>query len=74
MQQADVVRQLQLVSWLVPAGAVEHQYGMMAFGDVPADFAQVQVHGVDIDPGQDQGGADATGGADGPEQIGPLIA
>ena len=72
MQQADVVRHLQLVPWLVPAGAIEHR--VVTIGDVPADFAQMQVHGVDVDPGQDQGGADALGGADSPKQVGPLIA
>ena len=65
MQQADVVRHLQLIPWLVPAGAIEHDHRVVTVGDVPADFAQMQVHGVDVDPGQDQGGADAPGGADG---------
>jgi len=74
MEQTDVVRHLQLVSRLVPAGAVEHQHGMMAIGDVPTDFGQMQVHGIDIDARQDQGRADATVGADRPEQIGPFIA
>jgi hypothetical protein len=72
MQQADVVRHLQLVPWLVPAGAIEHR--VVTIGDVPADFAQMPVHGVDVDPGQDQGGADALGGADSPKQAGPFVA
>src|SRR3954449_392842 len=74
MQQADVVWHLQLVPWLMPAGAIEHDHRVVTVGDVPADFAQMQVHGVDVDPGQDQGGADATLRADSPEQVGPFIA
>jgi hypothetical protein len=42
MQQADVVRQLQLVPWLVPAGAVEHHHRVVTLGDVPADFGPWQ--------------------------------
>jgi hypothetical protein len=41
--------------------------------DLGADLGQVQVHRLGVDERQHEGGADATGRADGTEQIRPVV-
>jgi len=59
---------------LMPAGAVEHDHGVSAWGDLVADLLKVQVHGPGVGLGNHPCGADASGRTDGSEQIGPGIA
>jgi hypothetical protein len=73
-QQADVVGDLQASAALMPSGSVQDDDGVGAWGDPSADLGQMQGHGFGVDIGQHQAGADASGGADGAEQIGPAIA
>src|SRR5579859_1868322 len=58
----------------MPSGPVEEDHGVGAGGDLAADLLQMQVHGPGVGVGQNPGGADAAGGTDGPEQVGPLVA
>ena len=58
----------------MPTGAVEQQHGMGAPGDVPADLIKMELHGVSIGIGQSEPGRLAARRADGPEQIGILVA
>ena len=57
MQQADVVREVQLPAGPMPPGAIQQQDGMRASRDMAADFNQMQVHGLGIGLRQDKGGA-----------------
>jgi hypothetical protein len=61
----------------MPAGAIENEDGVGAWPNALADLVEMQVHGLGIDGGQNEGGADAAVGTDGAEQIDravPLIA
>lgn len=70
LQENDVVRENEL--WrAMPAGAVHDKQGDCSRTDAFPDFDQMLVHGFDVDGGQHQSGANATGRADGTEQIGP---
>jgi hypothetical protein len=72
-QQADVARQPEFAAKLVPARAVQRDDGVRAGDDVRADFCQVKVHRLGVDRRQHESGADATRGADGAKQIGPVV-
>src|SRR4051794_6875717 len=58
----------------VPAGAVEHDHGVGARGDLVADLRQVQAGGRGVGIRQDQGGADGALRADRAERVGPGVA
>jgi hypothetical protein len=60
----------------VPACAVEDEdgMGMGTGGDAAGDFREVGVHRLGVDGRQDQPCRGATCGADGPEDVGPLVA
>ena len=73
MQQTDVGGDLQFAAGLMPSGAIEDQHGMRLGGNLTADLLQMQVHRVAVGPRQHPGGADATIGTDGAENIGPSI-
>ena len=51
----------------VPAGAVEHEYGMSAWSHRAADLAQMEVHGFAVGVGHHQGSANGAFGADSTE-------
>ena len=55
----------------MPSGPVNDKQGDCSRTDAFPDFNQVLVHGFDVDGRQHQSGANATGRADGAEQIGP---
>ena len=50
------------------------QDGMGSGCDAVGDFRQMSVHGRGVDEGKDQRRCEPARGADGPEDIGPLIA
>ncbi len=56
------------------ARSVDDYQGDCSRRDTSADFLQMLVHGFDVDGGQDQSAANATGRADRTEQIGPVEA
>ena len=56
----------------VPTGLVEHQDGVAAGIDREADLLEMLGHGLGVAPGHDKAGALALGGADRPEDVGPL--
>ena len=58
----------------MPACPVHDEQGDCSRADALADFSQMLVHGFDVDGWQHQTNANATGRADGAEQIGPGIA
>lgn len=58
----------------MPSGAVEHEHGMGAGRDGARDLGEMLVHGFRVCVGHDQSGAGGAAGADGPEDIGPLVA
>jgi hypothetical protein len=60
VQQTDIVRQTQDATQLMPTGAIQQHDGVCARCDVAADLVQMQVHGLGIGVGQDQGRTNAT--------------
>jgi hypothetical protein len=68
-QQGNVVRYAQCPALLVLPGSVADQPCVGARSDLSADLLQMFVHGLDIDGGHDDGGADAAGRADRAEQM-----
>src|SRR5919107_1369096 len=72
-QERDVVGDGE-VPGAVPSGAVEDHEGVCARGDVAADLRQVQAHGLGVDAGQDEAGADGPLGADRADQVRPGVA
>ena len=58
----------------MPSGPVHDEQGDCPRSNAFPDFNQVLVHGFDVDAGQHQSGANATGRADGTEQIRPVEA
>ena len=72
-QQGEVVGDNEGVR-SVPACAVEDEDGMGTGGDAAGDFREVGVHRLGVDGRQDQPCRGATCGADGPEDVGPLVA
>jgi hypothetical protein len=74
VEQCDVGGDAQLVACLVPAGAVDDQQSMCAWGDFGADFDQMQVHHFGVGARQDERRASTACRADRPEQIGPGVA
>ncbi len=58
----------------MPACPVHDEQGDCSRTHAFPDFNQMLVHGVDVDGRQDQSGANATGRANGAEQIGPVEA
>ena len=58
----------------MPSGSVHDEQRDCSGTDAFPDFNQVLVHGFDVDGRQHQSGANATGGADGAEQICPVEA
>jgi transposase len=76
-QQCDVIGHAQSAAGLVPSGAVEHEQGVGALGDLGTDLGEVQAHRCGADLRHGKRGTDAAGGADGAEQPGggvPAIA
>jgi len=55
----------------MPSGPVHDEHRDCSRTDAFPNFNQVLVHGFDVDGRQHQSGADATGRADGTEQIRP---
>ena len=55
----------------MPSGPVHDEQGDRSRSDASADFSQMHVHGFDVDGRQHQSGANATGWANGAEQICP---
>jgi len=55
----------------MPSGSIHDEQGDCSLTDAFPDFNQVLVHGFDVDGRHHQSGANATGGADGAEQIRP---
>ena len=72
-QEADVVGDRQRRR-AVPPCAIEHQDGVGAGGNMPADLLQMQAHGLGVDDRQHQPGAGCPLGADRAEQVGPTVA
>jgi hypothetical protein len=58
----------------VPCGSVEQRHGVGAVGDMVGDFVEVELHGLGVGVGQGERGADASGWADGAEQVGVVVA
>ena len=58
----------------MPSGAVEHQDGVGALGDVARDFIEVKLHCLGVGEGQRERGADAACGTDGAEEIRAFVA
>jgi hypothetical protein len=72
-QQCDVVWNVQSIAGLVPSSAIELHDGKAARLHKATDLCQVQVHCFDVHCGQNQGGANVSGRADGTEDVGPFI-
>lgn len=51
----------------MPSGAVEHENGMCALGDVKGDFGEVGIHGLRVGIGHERRGGGGALGADGAE-------
>ena len=58
----------------MPARAIEDEDAMGSGRDAARDFGQVGRHRLGVDGGQDQACRNPARRADGPKQIGPLIA
>lgn len=58
----------------MPARPIHQHDGMSFAGDMLADLFEMQLHGLGIGGWQDQGGTGTALRADGPEQVGILIA
>jgi len=58
----------------MPSGPVHDEQGDCSGTNAFSNFNQVLVHGFDVDGRQHQSGANATGRADGTEQIRPVEA
>jgi hypothetical protein len=69
----DVFRHVELARD-VPSGSVEKQHGVGALRDIARDFVEVRLHHVGVGMRQRERGADPTGGANGAEQIGVVVA
>jgi hypothetical protein len=54
----------------MPSGFVEHEDGMTSWLDVLCDFVQMQLHRLDVAPGQDQADRLAFFRADRAEDVG----
>ena len=74
VQQADVVREVQLPAESMPPGAIQQQDGMRASRHMAADLNQMQVHRLGIGLRQDKGCAGAARRTDRAEDVGPAIA
>ena len=74
MKQPDVVGYHQAIPHLVPPGAVQGQHGERPLAHLPADFLQMQVHGMNIGTRQNKPSANTAIWTDGAEQIGRLVA
>lgn len=73
-QQVDVIRHDQRATTLMLSCPVEGEHGMDVGRHASVDLLQMQVHYWGVDARQDQGSSHAARGADGSEQIGPVIA
>ena len=69
----EYCRHLGGLRWSANGDAVEHEDGMAPGCDAAADLGEVQVHGLGIDVGEDQRRSEVACGADGAEQIGPIV-
>jgi len=58
----------------VPSGAVEQQDGVGSLGDVAGDFVKMELHRLGVGERQRERRPDASGGTNGAEEIGALIA
>jgi hypothetical protein len=74
MPTIGVVWQVQAGAQLVPASAVADHQGMGAGCDGCTDLTQVLDHGFGVDRRHDDGGADASLGTDGAEQVHRIMA
>ena len=75
--QGDIFGEVEPAAGLMPPGAIENEDGVGAWPNALADLRKMQVHGLGIDGGQNEGRAHAAVGTDGAEQIDravPLIA
>lgn len=52
LEQADVVRHVELAAGLMPACTVEQHDSMAAWAHVAADLGEVQVHGLAVGTGR----------------------
>ena len=57
----------------MPTGAVEQQNGVGSGCDVVGYLVEVELHCLGIGEGHREGGADASGGTDGAEEIGAVV-
>ena len=57
----------------MPTGAVEQQYGVGSLGHVARDFFEMALHRLGIGEGHRKGGADASSGTNGAEEIGAVV-
>jgi len=57
----------------MPTGAVEQQNGVGSLGHVARDFLEMKLHCLGVGEGQREGGADASGGTNGAEEIGVVV-
>jgi hypothetical protein len=71
--RGDVARHVELGGG-VPSGAVEQQDGVGSLGDVAGDFVEMELHRLGVGEGQRERRPDASGGTNGAEEIGALIA
>ena len=58
----------------VLSGAVEKQHGVGALGDMARDFVEMELHRLGVGVGQGERRSDAAGWANGPEQVGAVVA
>ena len=58
----------------MPSGAIEQQHGVGALGDVARDLVEVKLHHIGVGIGESQRRSDASRRADGPRDIGIVVA
>src|ERR1700730_6025519 len=58
----------------MPACTIEQHNGMTVCCNIATDLGEMQVHGLAIRHGEDEGCSDISCGTDGTEQIGPALA
>jgi len=71
--ECDVVRDGEVFGDVITC-AVEHEGGMGARGDLPADLGQMQRHDLGVGGWDDEGRRGAALWTDGAEDIGPFVA
>ena len=71
--ECDVVRDGEVFGDVITR-AVEHEGGMGAWGDLPADLIQMQRHGLGVGGWDDKGRGSAALRTDCTEDVGPFVA